>query len=30
MGYNECDAGGEWVTEEEARDMGRRPCGFCY
>lgn len=29
-GFYECDASSSWVSVEEARTMGRTPCGFCY
>lgn len=29
-GFNECDASSSWVSIDEARNMGRTPCGYCY
>jgi len=29
-GFNECDASSSWVSIDEARSMGRTPCGYCY
>jgi hypothetical protein len=29
-GFTECDASSSWISIEEAKAMGRRPCGFCY
>jgi hypothetical protein len=30
MGFNQCEASSSWVSLDEAQEMGRRPCGYCY
>lgn len=30
MGFNQCDGGSDWVSMEEAQEMHRTPCGYCY
>lgn len=30
QGFNECEASSEWVSIDEAQNMGRTPCGYCY
>ena len=30
QGYEQCNDGGDWVSLEEALEMRRAPCGFCY
>ena len=30
MGLSQCNSSTKKMTEEEAVDIGRKPCGFCY